>query len=118
MTDHKGTKFNERQAAAAAAKQAMLDKFRARPAHDDPAVVARLEARRVADAKREVQQAEKAAARLADKKRRTEEEAAAAAERLRAEEAALVDKEAAELALKAEQKAQRDARYAARKARK
>jgi len=84
--------FNERMSTAAKARQALLEKFRARPKPDDPAVV------------------ERQAARLATRLARD----ARAAERKAAREA---EQAAREAALEAERKAARDARYAARKAR-
>jgi hypothetical protein len=38
----KNASFNDRQAAAAAAKQAMIERFRTRPSLNDPAAQARL----------------------------------------------------------------------------
>jgi membrane protein involved in colicin uptake len=116
--------ISESRATAANARKAMLARFRARPAEDDPAVVERKAARLA------LSQARKAriAAREAD--RRAEAERQAAELKLREEEAARMALEQAErdkierraegdraLQLLAEQKAARDSRYAARKAR-
>jgi hypothetical protein len=89
----------ERRNAANEAKKALLERFKAKPAADDPAVLAR----------------------------QAERKAAAEAARIAAEEAAMAEakiKEAEEneriarlLADEAERKAKRDARYAARKQR-
>lgn len=118
MSGYTNKNFSERLSTAAHAKKAMLDKFRARPAADDPAVVERRAARQAINDARQARIAEREAARLA-------QEACEAAERDardRAEHERRVREatEAAEreAALEAERKTARDARYAARKARK
>lgn len=121
--------FNDRAQEAMKARKAALEKFRETTAAPDPEVVARKEERAAARAAKEER-------RLAAEKERkarlkAEEEARAAeAERLRLEAEATAAKTAKEaeeqrqLEIKyaemmaAEQKAKRDARYAARKARK
>jgi hypothetical protein len=116
--------ISESRATAANARKAMLARFRARPAEDDPAVVERRAARLAVSQAREA----RIAAREAD--RRAEAERQAAELKLREEEAARMALEQAErdkierraegdraLQLLAEQKAARDSRYAARKAR-
>lgn len=120
QTIFKGNKFSERATASADAKRAVLAKFQSRPSVDDPDVQARAAERKaIADARearlaerrreREIEAvrlaAEREAQMVAEAQRRKEEEA----------EAAEVAKRAA--LLKLEQKAARDARYAARKAR-
>ena len=118
MSSPPNKNFNERLSTAAKAKKAMLEKFRARPTADDPAVVARRETRQAISAAREARNSEREAARA-------ELQAREAAER-QARELADQDqqvREAAERAerevtLESERKAARDARYAARKARK
>nr|WP_321985747.1 DUF6481 family protein [uncultured Lichenicoccus sp.] len=116
----KQNKFSERQQTSATAKATLLAKFNARPAPDDPAVLQRqaerravIEARDARMAERRVER-EQEAARLA-----AERAAAAAADAARLAEEELAAKEAArqEALLKLEQKAARDKRYAARKAR-
>lgn len=128
----KEASFAERLKTAAAAKKAQLESFKAKPAVDDPAVVAReAERKRVAEARaaRAEARAVAEAQRLAQEAvERAQREAALEAERIEQEKAALVEAEArvareaeeAELAAlaDAEKKAARDARYAARKARK
>ncbi|MBN9232901.1 MULTISPECIES: DUF6481 family protein [Phyllobacteriaceae] len=121
----------ERRNAANEAKKALLERFKAKPAADDPAVLARqaerkaiLEARAVREAEKARLKQERLAREAAEKAAR---EAAAEAARLEAEEkareeAALRDAEENEriarvLADEAERKAKRDARYAARKSR-
>src|SRR5262245_42718006 len=115
MGGFKDPDFVERQNAAAKARQAVLDKFRATAA--DP-VLAERQTARMADASeraaaRKARAAEKAEkqATAAEAAKQAERDAAAQAERARAEDA---DRERA---LRAEQKAARDARYAARKVR-
>jgi hypothetical protein len=115
MTGFKQPDFLERQEAAARAKKAALDKFRAKAA--DPTLAERLTARTASAAERKAikstRDAEKAEkkARDAERAQQAERDAALAAERAKAERAQR------ELALQAEQKAARDARYAARKSR-
>lgn len=121
----------ERRNAANAAKQALLERFKAKPADDDPRVLARkaerqaiLEAREKRNAEKERLRQEKLAR---EAKERAEREAIAEAARIAAEEAAAAEAKAKEaeemdrisrlLADEAERKAKRDARYAARKAR-
>jgi Family of unknown function (DUF6481) len=114
MSGFKEPSFADRQKAALEAKKNILNKFRAKPGPDDPAVMQR-------QAEREAQAALRAKAKLAreaekaEKIRREAELAAETAAQLarEKEEAA-----ARELALEAERKAARDARYAARKKRK
>ncbi|PLP57246.1 hypothetical protein CYK37_21405 [Mesorhizobium loti] len=121
----------ERRNAANEAKKALLERFKAKPAADDPAVLARqaerkaiLEARAVREAEKARLKQERLAREAAEKAAR---DAAAEAARLEAEakareEAALREAEENDrisrvLADEAERKAKRDARYAARKSR-
>ncbi len=95
------------------AKAAMIDRFRAQPKPDDPAVVERQAALKAISAARATRIAERKVARQLEAERRAAEKAAQIAE-----QAALVAAEAARaIAQAAESKAARDARYAARKAR-
>jgi uncharacterized protein DUF6481 len=111
---HARTNFDDRLSAAAAAKQALLERFRARPAADDPAVIAHQAAlKEIADA-RDVRAAERKAAKDAEAARVAAEQAARRAQ----EQAAAVEAKARAAALEVERKAARDAKYAARKARK
>ena len=97
MSGFKEPGFTDRQKAAQNAKQSLLNKFRAQPGPDDPEVAKRRAEREAVAAKREaVRQAREA--EKAEQKRREEEAARLAA-------------------MEADQKAKRDARYAARKAR-
>jgi hypothetical protein len=122
MGGFKDPDFLQRQSAAANAKKAALERYRAGTAADNPAVAERAAARQAVATAREqraaARQAAKGAAALAAAKeaerareaaKEVAREAAAAAERERAEQAAR------EAALEGERKAARDARYAARK---
>lgn len=117
MRNVKGQSFSDRIENQNKAKQALIKKMQSAPKPDDPEVIAR----------REAKAAQMAANQAAREKRRAEKEAAekAEAERIAAEEAAKkyeeerAKREEAEklVALLDAQKAARDARYAARKAR-
>jgi hypothetical protein len=109
--------FNERLGTAAKAKQALLEKFRARPKPDDPAAVERQAARLAISRARDVRIAERKAAREAEAVRLQAEAARQAAEEAARRAAVEAEQAAREAALEAERKAARDARYAARKAR-
>lgn len=117
----KGSTFEDRRAAAAEAKKALVERFKARPPADDPEVQARAAERRAIQEARDIRIAERAKLKAEDEVRRAQEdearkaaEATAAAEAdARAAEAARRDEE-----IRAERKAARDAKYAARKARK
>jgi hypothetical protein len=117
MPAFKEKNFTDRLSTANAAKRAMLDKFRAQPKLDDPAVQERLAAQVALAKAREARIAERKAQRDAERlaneaevARLAEERAAQEAEERRAEGDRAI-------AMLAEQKAARDARYAARKAR-
>jgi hypothetical protein len=121
MAGFKTPDFNERTAAARAAKQAALDKLRAKPA-PDPALIAE---RQAAQAAREAAETAKREARLAAIAEAKAEKQAAKAREAEAREAAAREAEERERERRAkpkpteaELKAARDARYAARKARK
>lgn len=118
MKGFKDQSFAERRKAAAVAKQSTLDRFRARPGIDDPAVVARRADRQAIAAAREARAKEREAARIVE----AAEEAARARDeeenRKKREEQEATEQRERQAALESEQKAARDARYAARKARK
>ncbi|MCX7321256.1 MAG: DUF6481 family protein [Hyphomicrobiales bacterium] len=114
MSGFKTPGFADRQKAAQEARQNILAKFKAQPGADDPAVQARLAERATQAAAREEKKAAREAEKAAAKVRAAEEAEAEAARLARESE----DAEAARLAAELEQKAARDARYAARKARK
>jgi hypothetical protein len=142
MQTHKADHLEGRLKAAANAKQAMLEKFRSRPAADDPAALELQAARVAVGVAREARASDRKLAREAEASRLAAEQATEAANQAvreaegaarQAEEAARALVQAAEhqsratalaaekkeraLTLAAEQKAIRDARYAARKAR-
>jgi hypothetical protein len=106
--------FLDRQSAAQNARKSILEKFKAKPGPDDPAVLKRAAERQAQVAERAKAQKLKDAEKAAKKARDAQLAAEAAAEALRVQAA----KVAAAEALKAEQKAARDARYAARKKKK
>ena len=114
MRNFKEKGFGERREAAAKAKEAALQKFAERKAEDDPAAVARKAARLEAAKAREARAVERKAKEAEEKVQRAAEKAAKlAGNELEAAKAA--ERQAA---LAIEQKAARDARYAARKAKK
>jgi hypothetical protein len=111
---HARTNFDDRISAAAAAKQALLERFRAKPAAGDPAWVEQQAAlKAIADA-RDIRAAERKAAKDAEAARVAAEQAAKRVQ----EQAAAIEAKARAAALETERKAARDAKYAARKARK
>jgi Family of unknown function (DUF6481) len=117
MKGYKEKTFGDRISAASAARDAALAKFRARPSADDPEVVRRREERLAIAQAREVRAAERMAVKEAEAKARAEREAIEKVEREARERREAVEKVIREAAEAAERKAQRDARYAARKAR-
>jgi hypothetical protein len=115
--------LRERQDASAQAKKAMLEKFRAAPGPDDPAVAERRAAREALLVERTARAAQREAAKRAHEAELAQQtaraaELAAQAEREAAEIKARAAAERAEreAAVLVEQKAARDERYAARKA--
>lgn len=122
----------ERRNAALEAKKALLERFKAKPADDDPEVIARraerqaiIEAREQRAREKEQQRKEREALEAIERAKREAEEA----EQRRIEEERLaleakqreqqeLERISTELAEEAERKAKRDARYAARKTRK
>ena len=121
MGNFKEPSLTERQAAAAAAKKLSLESYRANTAADNPAVVKHQVARQAVHAARAARAAERHAEKLvrdaevaeqAAREKQSQEDAAIEAERIVAEQAVR------NIAVEAERKAARDARYAARKARK
>ena len=120
-------RFQDRQAAAAAARKAMTEKFQSRPKYDpnDPAILRREAERRAileARAQREIERAQKKAEAEAAEAVRKAAEEATRQEKLRLEalhsEAQEAERRAESERLEFEKKLERDARYAARKARK
>lgn len=109
MHNYKQPDLAERQNRSADARQKLLERFRLKSAANDPAAAERLAARQAVQA---------ASARRQEARKAEAAQAAAAAEAdslvvAAAAEAAIVN----ETELAASQKAARDARYAARKAR-
>jgi hypothetical protein len=111
---HARTNFDDRISAAAAAKQALLERFRARPTAGDPAWIEQQAALKAISDARDIRIAERKAAKEAEAARVAAE---LAAQRVR-DQVAAAEAKARAAAQEAERKAIRDARYAARKARK
>lgn len=125
MSGFRDKGFRDRLSTAENARKAMLERVRAKPGADDPAVVERKAARQAISTAREARLAERETAKIAEQARKAADDEArqvAEHEQRVVQEAndATAKVEAAErqIALEAEQKAARDARYAARKARK
>jgi hypothetical protein len=116
MSNFKGTSFDDRLSAAANAKKAELEKFRARSGTSDPAFAERQAARHAISVARDARTAERNVSRLASVAHDAAEKAAVEAEQT-ARDAEVATQVAHDVALQAERKAARDARYAARKAR-
>lgn len=118
MRNIKGNSLNDRLENKMQAKQALLDRLKKMPKPDDPEVLARKAERAAAAERRRIAKAEREAAKAKAEQERLEREAEE--RRAQAElEAKLAREEAdRQVALLAEQKAARDARYAARKKRK
>jgi hypothetical protein len=114
MSGFKEPSFADRQKAAQEARQNILKKFRSQPGADDPEVVKRRAEREAHAAEREKARLAREAAKAEQAAREAEAAAQAAAQLAREKEEAA----AREAALEVERKAERDARYAARKNRK
>jgi Family of unknown function (DUF6481) len=110
LDNPKRTSFDDRLSAAANAKKAELEKFRARAWANDPAVAERQAARQAISVARDACTAERNASRLAAVARE-------AAEQTPRDAAAEAERAAHDVALQGERKAPRDARYAVSKAR-
>ena len=116
MPSFKAPNFADRQQSAVKARQAALEKFKAKPGPGDPEFDRRQAERLKIEQDRKVRQE---ATRVAKVKRDAEEKARLAAEAIAkkaADEAAWLAQQAAEEAADIDAKAKRDARYAARKA--
>ena len=117
----KGDNFKDRATAAAEARKKLAERFKAAPKPDDPRVQALLAERKAIAEARELRQAERARQKAEEEARLAEEARLRAIEEARAAEEArrrAIEERAKQLQIAAEQKAARDARYAARKARK
>jgi hypothetical protein len=117
MKGFKEKTFGDRISAAATARQAALDRFRARPAADDPEVIKRREERMAIAAARATREAERRLVKEAEAAARAEQEAKDKVEREARERREAIEKVIRDASEAAERKAERDARYAARKAR-
>ena len=111
MSGFKQPDFADRQKAAAQAKQDLLNKFRAQPGPDDPEVAKRRAEREVIAANREKAKIARDARKGRGQAREAEAKEAEAARIARDKE----EEAARQVAAEVEQKAKRDARYAARK---
>ena len=125
----KGYTFGDRLETQADARKAMLERFRARPGPDDPTVQARqaerasvAEARAIREEQRRIEREADAARRAAEKKAEEErlaaEELARQIDEMERKEREETERRAREENDETEKKAARDARYAARKAKK
>jgi len=125
MRGPKEKTFNDRLADQAKARAAQLERARAKSPQNDPEFAARqAERKRIAD-EREARLAARAAEKVEQTRLEAERRAAEAAAKIEAERLEAEEREKAKRAeadklvqLLAEQKAARDARYAARKAKK
>ena len=117
MRGYKDQNLNERLERAAKAKQDILEKFKARPAADDPEVVKRREERLAVAKAREARAAERQVQKEKEAGDRAEREAKEKVEREARERREAVEKVIRDAADAAERKAERDRRYAARKER-
>ena len=129
MSGFRDQGFGDRRSAADSAHKAMQQRFHATVGADDPAFAERKAARQATSAPREVRLAERVANKAAEAERGALERACEAAEqkaretaerelRLQQEAREIVERAERQATLQVEQKAARDARYAARKARK
>jgi hypothetical protein len=124
MAAYRDQNFVERLNVATAAKKAMRERLRAKQSTDDPLILERRAARQAITAARETRVANRKAARELEKLRQAADQEAwdteaalqTATQEARSTELQVEEKVRA-ASLEAEQKAARDARYAARKAR-
>jgi hypothetical protein len=112
---YKNPTFQDRQAAAGEAKQKALDRLKAKPVVDEAELAEKRQAWEAQQQALAKERAEKAEAKAAAKAEKAAKKAAEIAE---AEAAAALKAERLKPASAADMKAARDARYAARKARK
>jgi len=117
----KGDKFQDRASTAAEARKKLAERFLQAPKPDDPRLQAMMAERKAIAEAREVRQGERAKLKVEQELQKAEEARLRAIEEARAaEEARLlaIQERAKQLQIAAEQKAARDARYAARKSKK
>ena len=117
MRPIKEQNLNERLERAAKARQAILEKFKSRPAADDPEVVKRRAEREAIAEARQLRDAERAEHKAKEAAELAVREAQQKAEQEVRDRRAAVEKVIRDAADAAERKADRDRRYAARKAR-
>ena len=115
MPSFKAPSFQDRVASAGKAKQKALEQLKAKPPVDEAEMAER---RRAWEARQQALAEERAAKAEAKAAAKAEKAAAKAAEIAEAEAAAALKAERLKPASAADMKAARDARYAARKARK
>ena len=111
----RGKDHNDRRDDAANARKAMLERFKARPAIDDPELRAKQAERAAVAEARAQRQAEREAIKKAEAERIAAEKLAAEIAEMERLERERVRREEAEALLLAAQKAARDLRYANRK---
>ncbi len=117
----KGDNFKDRATAADEARKKLAERFKQAPKPDDPRILALAAERKAIAEARDVRQAERARVKAEEEARKAEEAKLRAVEEARAAEDArrkAIEERAKQLQIAAEQKAARDARYAARKAKK
>jgi hypothetical protein len=117
MKAFKDQDLKERLDRATKARQAALEKFKARPGPDDPAVLKRQEERMAIAAAREAREVERKAQKAKEAEERAAREAVEKVEREARERREAIEKVIRDAAEATERKAERDRRYAARKAR-
>ena len=110
--------FEDRLENQAKARQALLERARAKDPTNDPEFAARQEARAAAARQREQREEERRNAKLAERAKAIADREAKKIEKINREAEAAKNSLRAQIELLAAQKATRDARYAARKARK
>ncbi|SCW86996.1 hypothetical protein SAMN02927900_05903 [Rhizobium mongolense subsp. loessense] len=109
--------FTERRNAAAEAKRELLAKFASSPKSADPAMQERLAARDAVTQARELRRAEREALKAAQNRRILADAAAEEKAEAESRQAEIADQVSRAAAAEAARKAERDRRYAARKAR-
>jgi hypothetical protein len=117
MKGFKEKSFSDRLSAAHEARQAALEKFKSRPAADDPEMIRRREERLALAEARAKREAERRAIKEAEAKARAEQEAKEKVEREAREKREAIERVIRESSEADARKKERDARYAARKAR-
>jgi hypothetical protein len=117
MRGFKEKTFKDRLSEAQTARETLLERFRARPSEDDPEVLRRRQERLEIANAREAREVERKARRDVEAKARAEQEAIDKIEREAREKREAIERVIRESAEAADRKKQRDAKYAARKAR-